>query len=55
MIHYEMPKEIRSHVLDIQAKQKVKTGNGKFSQQQALSLIVKEHKELVNEKLKKMN
>lgn len=46
MIHYEMSKETRNYVLMFQAKLKVKTGNGKLSQQQAITAIIKEHKEL---------
>lgn len=45
MIRYEMPKEHRAYVLLLQAKLKVKTGNGKFSQQQTINHIIKEHKE----------
>lgn len=44
MIRYEMPKEVRSYVLKLQAELKIKTGNGKFSQQQTLNTIIKEHK-----------
>lgn len=46
MINYEIPKELRAYVLQIQADLKVKTGNGKFSQQQAINAIIKEHREL---------
>lgn len=45
MIHYEMPKETRKYVLQLQAALKIKTGNGKFSQQQTLNWIIKDHKE----------
>lgn len=45
MIHYEMPKEIRSYVLLFQTDLKIKKGNGKISQQQAISQIIREHKE----------
>lgn len=45
MIHYEMPKEVRNYVLLIQAELKIKTGNGKLSQQQAINWIIKNHKE----------
>ena len=45
MIRYEMPKELRVYVLKLQADMKVKTGNGKFSQQQTINLIIKEHKQ----------
>lgn len=51
MIRYEMPKEIRSYVLLTQADLKIKKCNGKFSQQQTISQIIREHKEL-NEKKK---
>lgn len=50
MIRYEMPKDIRSYVLTLQADLKVKKGNGKFSQQQTISLIIKEHKEFTKQK-----
>lgn len=43
MIHYEMPKEVRSFVLHFQLKQKLETGNGKYSQQQAITKIIKEY------------
>ncbi len=46
MIRYEMPKEIRSYVLLLQAELKIKKGNGKFSQQQTISQIIREYKEL---------
>lgn len=55
MIHYDMPKEIRNHVLTIQAKLKIKKNNGKFSQQQTISHIIKEHMELSNDRLKNNN
>lgn len=44
MIHYEMPKEVRDYVLTIQTELKIKTGNGKLSQQQAINWIIKNHK-----------
>lgn len=44
MIRYEMPKEVRAFVLLLQAKWKVETGNGKFSQQQTITKIIKEYK-----------
>lgn len=46
MIHYEMPKEIRKFVLLFQAELKIKRGNGKLSQQQAISQIIREYKEI---------
>lgn len=46
MIRYEMPKEIRQFVLLLQAELKIKTGNGKFSQQQTLNHILKDYKKL---------
>lgn len=49
MIRYEMPKEIRIYILKLQAEMKVKTGNGKFSQQQTLNMVIKEHKDVSNE------
>jgi len=45
MIRYEMPSEVRAYVLLIQAEMKAKKGNGKLSQQHALTQIVKEHKQ----------
>ena len=45
MINYELPKEVRAYVLKIQADLKIKTGNGKFSQQQTINWIIKDHKE----------
>jgi hypothetical protein len=45
MIHYEMPKEVRNYVLTIQAELKIQKGNGKISQQQAITWIIKNHKE----------
>ena len=45
-----MPKEVRSFVLQVQAKAKVDTGNGKFSQQQTITKIIKEYKKIVEEK-----
>lgn len=50
MIHYEMPKEIRSFVLSMQAKMKIETGNGKFSQQRTITKIIKEYKKLIEVK-----
>lgn len=50
MIHYEMPKELRSFVLLFQAKLKIETGNGKFSQQQTISKIIKEYKKIIETK-----
>lgn len=47
MIRYEMPKEVRSFVLLLQAKMKVETGNGKYSQQQTITKIIKEYKKMV--------
>jgi hypothetical protein len=47
MIRYEMPKEVRSFVLILQAKMKVETGNGKYSQQQTITKIIKEYKKLI--------
>lgn len=44
MIHYEMPKEVRNYVLQFQVREKIATGNGKYSQQQAITKIIKEHK-----------
>jgi len=46
MIHYEMPQEIRKYVLIFQLELKIKKGNGKISQQQAITQIIREHKEL---------
>lgn len=46
MIHYEMPKDVRTHVLKMQANLKIKKNNGKFSQQQTISHIIKEHAEI---------
>lgn len=46
MINYELPPETRKYVLLLQAKLKIKSGNGKLSQQQTINLIIKEHKEL---------
>lgn len=51
MIRYEMPKEIRQFVLLQQAKMKVETGNGKFSQQQTINKLLKEYKKIVEAKL----
>lgn len=50
MIHYEMPKEVRKYVLTFQLDMKIKRGNGKISQQQAISQIIKEHKEFLEKK-----
>lgn len=50
MIRYEMPKEVRNFVLILQAELKIKTGNGKFSQQQTINHIIKEYKEIKNGK-----
>ncbi len=50
MIHYEMPKEIRNYILKTQADLKIKKGNGKFSQQQTITAIIKEHMELTKNK-----
>jgi len=47
MIRYEMPKEVRQFVLQLQAKCKIETGNGKFSQQQTITKIIKEYKKLI--------
>lgn len=47
MINYELPKEVRDYVLAVQAKLKIKTGNGKFSQQQTINWIIKDHKEKI--------
>ncbi len=47
MIRYEMPKEVRSFVLQIQAKMKIETGNGKFSQQQTITKIIKDYKKKI--------
>jgi hypothetical protein len=47
MIRYEMPKEVRNFVLTQQAKMKIETGNGKYSQQQTISKIIKEYKKLI--------
>lgn len=51
MIHYEMPKEVREFVLKFQLKQKIETGNGKYSQQQAITKIIKEYKKIIENKL----
>lgn len=48
MIRYEMPKEVRQFVLLLQAKMKVETGNGKFSQQQTITKIIKEYKKITD-------
>jgi hypothetical protein len=45
-----MPKDVRLYVLKKQAELKVKTGNGKFSQQQTINHIIKEHKENLEKK-----
>lgn len=50
MIHYEMPKELRSFVLLFQAKMKIETGNGKYSQQQTITRIIKEYKKIIEDK-----
>ncbi len=47
MIHYEMPKEVRNFVLKFQMEMKIQTGNGKFSQQQTITKIIKEYKKLI--------
>ena len=47
MIRYEMPKEVRSFVLQLQAKLKIETDNGKFSQQQTITKIIKEYKKII--------
>lgn len=43
-----MPPEIRKYVLQVQAHLKIKTGNGKYSQQQAINWLIKDHKEKVD-------
>jgi len=43
----ERPKEVRQFVLQLQAKCKIETGNGKFSQQQTITKIIKEYKKLI--------
>lgn len=48
MIRYEMPKEVRTFVLLLQAKMKIETGNGKFSQQQTITKIIKEYKKILD-------
>jgi len=48
MIRYEMPKDVREFVLKYQLKQKIETGNGKFSQQQTISKIIKEFKKITD-------
>jgi hypothetical protein len=53
MIHYEMPKEIRNYVLRRQMELKIKKGNGKLSQQQTITSIIKEHMELTKVKEEK--
>jgi hypothetical protein len=50
MIRYEMPKEVRNYVLKLQVDLKCIKNNGKFSQQQTISHIIKEHKKMVEEK-----
>ena len=52
MIRYEIPKEVRAYVLLKQAKLKVQKNNGKFSQQQTISQIIREHKELTEKEMK---
>lgn len=47
MIRYEMPKEVRNFVLQFQVKMKLETGNGKFSQQQTITKIIKEYKKTI--------
>lgn len=42
MIQYEMPKDVRSFVLLTQVKLKIKKGNGKLSQQQTITHIIRE-------------
>jgi hypothetical protein len=41
-----MSPDVRKYVLAVQAELKVKTGNGKFSQQQTITHIIKEHREV---------
>lgn len=48
MIRYEMPKEVRQFVLLLQAKMKIETGNGKFSQQQTITKILKEYIKIIH-------
>ena len=43
MIRYEMPPDVREHVLLVQAEMKAKKGNGKISQQLAISAIIRDH------------
>jgi hypothetical protein len=50
MIHYDMPKDVRKYVLLSQLELKIKTGNGKLSQQQTITKIIREHKELTESK-----
>lgn len=50
MIRYEMPKEVRAFVLSVQAEYKIQTGNGKFSQQQTITKIIKEYKKIRHSK-----
>jgi len=45
MINYEPPKDVRNYIIQVQAALKIKTGNGKFSQQQTINWIIKDHKE----------
>lgn len=44
MIKYEMPKDVRTYVLLVQAEMKAQKGNGKISQQFIISHIIREYK-----------
>jgi len=46
MIQYEMPQDVRSYVLLIQAELKANKGNGKISQQVAINHIIREYKKI---------
>lgn len=45
-----MPKEVRRYVLLFQTALKIKKGNGKLSQQQAITQIIREHEEFNKKK-----
>jgi len=45
MINLDLDDDVREHVLDFQGKIKSSKGLGKYSQQQAINTMLRQHKE----------
>ena len=50
MLNLEMPEDVRKYILKVQGDIKAKKGIGKYSQQQTIIAIIREHQQLAKGK-----